>query len=74
MVIKHLSGLDRPRRVIRKREADPSRGGTRGYSLQSRNYQLNNRHQAVASERSLRRWANRLEPFRMTGNHSYHKK
>lgn len=51
---------------------EPSRGGTRGYSVPERLNELNRvdngEHLAHASLRSIRRWRTRLDPFWMTGN------
>ena len=64
-------GLSREVEQVRARESDPSRGGSRGYDIHDREWMLE--HFALGGEvrasiRSLGRWQERLDRFRMTGN------
>ena len=62
------SGWDRPNNVTRRVAPNPSRGGSRGYSVDARNIMLEHPVNAPASSRSLSRWRTRIQPRRMTGN------
>ena len=56
---------------MRVTESDPSRGGSRGYDIYDREWMLAHAaqgHPVRASVRSLGRWGQRLERYRMTGN------
>jgi len=58
--------------VPRASTAHPSRGGSRGYDPHWRAAQLADDAAGlptVASNRSLRRWRQRIQPHEMTGNH-----
>lgn len=65
-------GLSRELEEERGILPDPSRGGARGYSLSQRVKELARIQAgdapAFASMRSIYRWRQRLEPFRMTGH------
>ena len=64
-------GLTRELETTRAVLPDPSRGGTRGYPVHDRIYQLMRAAQGQdfrASASSIWRWQQRLLPFRMTGN------
>ena len=64
-------GFSRELQQQRTANPDPSRGGARGYDVHDRQWQLT-QHAAgnpvKASLSSLRRWQQRLHPYRMTGN------
>ena len=64
-------GLSRETELTRKSLPDPSIGGTRGYQVPDREWQLvmsRAGHVVKASDISLWRWDRRILPFRMTGN------
>jgi hypothetical protein len=64
-------GLSREVKQVRARESDPSRGGSRGYDIHDREWMLEHfarGGEVRASIRSLGRWQERLDRFRMTGN------
>ena len=64
-------GLTRELQAVRAVLPDPSRGGSRGYTVDDRLYQLTrvaNGEDVRASARSIGRWQQRVLPFQMTGN------
>ena len=63
--------LPKPSKVQRRVNSVPSLGGTRGYDVHFRYYQLvqhANGEEVKASTRSIRRWKKRINPHEMTGN------
>jgi hypothetical protein len=69
-------GLSVELQQVRARESDPSRGGSRGYDLHDREWMLEHSaqgHPVRASIRSLDRWQERLDRYRMTGNRETNK-
>ena len=64
-------GLTRELNETRAELPDPAKGGTRGYPVADRLFQLaevQHGRPVKASRQSISRWMERLHPYRMTGN------
>ena len=69
--LRRRAGLYRRLGITRTPKSHPRLGGSRGYSLEMRQSEIwSNDHgmPTVASDRSIRRWNQRLHPYLMTGN------